>query len=86
MKAIQSLEIGVDAPDGSGPAKTEWMDAPATWKTLPAPPPQRLFAVYRALRSGMPLEDCPRHRHGPWFLAQMSNRRVRWKRTARAYT
>src|SRR5512142_581080 len=30
LKAVQSLEIGVDAPDGSSPSRVEWMDAAGT--------------------------------------------------------
>ena len=37
LKAIQSLEIGVDAPDGSGPTRPEWMDAPGIAGGDPAP-------------------------------------------------
>ncbi len=72
MKAIQSLEIGVDAPDGSGPSKTHWMDAPGSLEETLPPTPQRLFAVYRALRSGVAPEAIARHTGiDPWFLAQM---------------
>lgn len=74
MKAIQSLEIGVDAPDGSGPSKQGWMDAPGSLEETLHPDPQRLFRIYRALRSGVDL-DLIAQKTGvdPWFLAQLMN-------------
>ncbi len=70
-KAIQSLEIGVDALDGSGPNKP----APTTPETLDAlklPTADRLFRVYRAIRQGMNLTDISRVTgYDLWFLAQM---------------
>jgi len=72
MKAIQSLEIGVDAPDGSGPARREWMDAPGTLEEIVRPTSGRLFSVYRALRSGISCAEIAQHnRMDTWFLAQM---------------
>ncbi len=72
IKAIQSLETGVDAPDGSGPAKTQWMDAPGSLEETIHPNAQRLFAVYRALRSGLDL-NLVAQKTGidPWFLSQL---------------
>ncbi len=55
-KAIQSLEIGVDALDGSGPGR----DAPAepeTLSTLRLPTADRLFRVYRAIRQRIALDE-----------------------------
>ena len=73
LKAIQSLEIGVDAPDGSGPAKVEWMEAAATLEDTAQPTDQRLFAVYRALRSGIKLADiASKTGMDPWFLSEVN--------------
>jgi len=70
-KAIQSLEIGVDALDGSGPSR-QLVAAPETLSTLKLPAPDRLFRVYRALRQGMPLEEIAAAAgYDVWFLAQM---------------
>ncbi|MEJ5224980.1 MAG: carbamoyl-phosphate synthase large subunit, partial [Anaerolineales bacterium] len=55
-KAIQSLEIGVDAPDGSGPTRTPPAD-PETLDTLKTPAADRLFRVYRAIRQGIALSE-----------------------------
>ena len=72
LKAIQSLEIGVDAPDGSGPSKTQWMDTPGSLDEIGRPTATRLFAVYRALRSGFSVEEvAARTDMDPWFLAQL---------------
>ena len=72
MKAIQSLEIGVDAPDGSGPAKPEWMDTPGSLDEAARPSSARLFNAYRALRSGNPVEAVAQTTgFDTWFLAQM---------------
>jgi len=70
-KAIQSLEIGVDAPDGSG-ATREIPAEPETFSTLSLPAADRLFRVYRAIRQGMALEDISKASgYDAWFLAQM---------------
>ncbi|HEX9019417.1 MAG TPA: carbamoyl-phosphate synthase large subunit [Anaerolineaceae bacterium] len=73
MKAIQSLETGVDAPDGSGPARMALMDTPGSIEETLRPTSGRLFSVYRALRSGIPVDEVAR-RTGmdPWFLAQLA--------------
>ncbi len=55
-KAVQSLEIGVDALDGSGPNKPA-PSAPETLDSLKIPTADRLFRVYRAIRQGLPLEE-----------------------------
>ncbi len=72
MKAIQSLETGVDAPDGSGPARAEWMNAPGRLEETLQPSAGRLFAVYRALRSGVPAAEIAACSGlDRWFLAQL---------------
>ena len=71
MKAVQSLEIGIDALDGSGPARS----VPARLKMLDelrVPTADRLFRVYRAVRQGVPLEQIASlSGYDLWFLAQM---------------
>lgn len=70
-KAIQSLEIGVDALDGSGPSR-ELPAEPETLSTLKVPTADRLFRVYRAIRQGMSLEEISKTSgYDLWFLAQM---------------
>ncbi len=70
-KAIQSLEIGVDAPDGSGPARRPPSEA-VTLASLQTPTADRLFRVYRALRQGLPLEAVAQASgYDRWFLAQL---------------
>ncbi|HSB01098.1 MAG TPA: carbamoyl-phosphate synthase large subunit, partial [Anaerolineales bacterium] len=70
-KAIQSLEIGVDALDGSGPSR-KLVAAPETLATLKTPAADRIFRVYRAIRQGMPLEEISKVTgYDVWFLAQM---------------
>ncbi|HMB25030.1 MAG TPA: carbamoyl-phosphate synthase large subunit, partial [Anaerolineales bacterium] len=70
-KAIQSLEIGVDALDGSGPSR-KLVAAQETSSTLKLPAADRLFRVYRAIQQGMPLEDISDATgYDLWFLAQM---------------
>src|SRR5512147_2077714 len=55
-KAVQSLEIGVDALDGSGPARSVPVDPPSL-DELAVPAADRLFKVYRAVGAGVPIED-----------------------------
>jgi carbamoyl-phosphate synthase large subunit len=70
-KAIQSLEIGVDALDGSGPNKTVPPDLPSL-ASLQKPTADRLFKVYRLIQAGAPLEDLAAAAgYDPWFLAEM---------------
>jgi len=70
-KAVQSLEIGVDALDGSGPKKGVPQDAPGA-ESLRIPSADRLFATYRAIRNGVPLAEIVKAtQFDPWFLAQM---------------
>ena len=70
-KAIQSLEIGVDALDGSGPGYELPME-PETLSTLNTPTADRLFRVYRAIRQGMSLGEISKATgYDLWFLAQM---------------
>src|SRR5690242_9169567 len=53
-KAIQSLEIGVDALDGSGPSR-ELPAGPEVLSTLKIPAADRLFRVYHAIQQGISL-------------------------------
>ena len=70
-KAIQSLEIGVDALDGSGPSRSLPAE-PETLASLSIPAADRLFRVYRAIRQGMPLDEISKATgYDVWFLAQM---------------
>ena len=70
-KAIQSLEIGVDALDGSGPSR-ELVADPETFATLKVPTADRLFRVYRAIQQGLSLEEIAMATgYDLWFLAQM---------------
>jgi carbamoyl-phosphate synthase large subunit len=72
MKAVQSLEIGVDAPDGSGPNGPEWMERQGSLDEVARPAAGRLFSAYRALRTGFSVEAvAARSGFDPWFLAQM---------------
>ena len=71
MKAVQSLEIGIDALDGSGPARS-CPEGPGRLEALRVPTVDRLFVVYRALRQGVPREQITALTgYDPWFLAQM---------------
>jgi carbamoyl-phosphate synthase large subunit len=70
-KAIQSLEIGVDALDGSGPSR-ELPAEPETLSTLKVPTADRLFRVYRAIRQGISLDEISKASgYDLWFLTQM---------------
>ncbi|MBI3170351.1 MAG: carbamoyl-phosphate synthase large subunit [Chloroflexi bacterium] len=70
-KAIQSLEIGVDALDGSGPSRDLPAD-PETLSSLTTPTADRLFRVYGAIRQGISLEEIAKATgYDLWFLAQM---------------
>ena len=80
-KAVQSLEIGVDALDGSGPGrKVEgggWRVESGRWggllEELKRPSAGRLFAVYRAIREGVPVADVAEATGmDNWFLGQLS--------------
>lgn len=65
-KAVQSLEIGVDSLNGK-PAS-----APETPDILKNPTADRLFAVYRAVKQGMPLETVSKSSgYDLWFLAEL---------------
>jgi len=76
-KAIQSLEIGVDALDGSGPSR-ELLAEPETLSTLSLPAADRLFRVYRAIRQGMSLDEIAKATgYDLWFLAQMKEIKTR---------
>ena len=70
-KAIQSLEIGVDSLDGSGPSRERIVE-PETLSALKIPTADRLFRVYCAIRQGLPLEEIGRAAgYDLWFLSQM---------------
>ena len=66
QKAVQSLEIGVDALDGGGKGNPEELGE------LARPGATRLFAVYRALQAGAG-SDAVAAMTGmdPWFLKQL---------------
>ena len=70
-KAVQSLEIGTDALDGSGPDR-----GPVDFEQLvelSTPTFDRLFKVYRALQTQHAIEDIAAHSgYDAWFLAQMA--------------
>jgi len=71
-KAVQSLEIGVDALDGSGPLRPQSGGIPSL-EELAIPSAGRLFGVYRALRNGASLVELAAQTHyDPWFLAQLN--------------
>ncbi|RPI30945.1 MAG: carbamoyl-phosphate synthase large subunit, partial [Chloroflexota bacterium] len=76
-KAVLSLEIGVDALDGSGAAlRSDAPDGPLTADetllSLKIASADRLFRVYRAIRQGVALEEIARAAgYDLWFLAQM---------------
>ena len=66
QKAVQSLEIGVDALDGGGKGNPEALGE------LARPGAGRLFAVYRALLGGASVEEVASVTGmDPWFLAQL---------------
>ena len=70
-KAIQSLEIGVDALDGSGPSRNIIAE-PEAMLTLRVPTADRLFSVYRAIRQGISLNEISEATgYDRWFLAQI---------------
>jgi len=72
MKAVQSLETGIDAPDGSGPAMPDLMETAGTVEEALRPTAGRLFSVYRALRSGVPVAELSAQTGmDGWFLAQL---------------
>ncbi len=69
-KAVQSLEIGVDALDGSGPDRDP-VPVP-TLEELAVPHPDRMFRAYRALQAGRPPEEVAAATgYDLWFVAQM---------------
>ena len=63
QKAVQSLEIGADSLSGPAGAALDLDD-----DHLP-PNPQRLFTLYRLLKSGTPIAEINQRTHiDPWFL------------------
>ena len=70
-KAVQSLEIGADALDGSGPTKQSPSGLENT-AYLKNPTADRLFRVYRSIRQGTALEEIIQTSgYDRWFLAEM---------------
>jgi carbamoyl-phosphate synthase large subunit len=70
-KAVQSLEIGVDALDGSGPSRPVPAELP-TLESLKVPSADRLFKAYRLLFAGVAPETISAQTgYDRWFLAQM---------------
>lgn len=70
-KAVQSLEIGVDALDASG-LNRELLTEPETLNSLATPTPDRLFRIYRAIRQGISLDEIEKVTgFDLWFLAQI---------------
>ena len=70
-KAVQSLEIGVDALDGSGPSRGV-SGEPQTLAMLAVPAADRLFKVYRAIQQGLSLESIAgKTGYDVWFLGEM---------------
>jgi carbamoyl-phosphate synthase large subunit len=70
MKAVQSLEIGADSLDGSGPKRGP-VSLPCL-EELGTATVERLFQVYRAIQSGMSqAEISAQTGYDPWFLAQL---------------
>jgi carbamoyl-phosphate synthase large subunit len=70
-KAVQSLEIGVDALDGSGPSHGP-IGEPQTSAMLAVPAADRLFKVYRAIQQGLALEEIAMATgYDVWFLGEM---------------
>lgn len=68
QKAVQSLEIGVDALDGSGPNRLP-VEPPAPGE-LKRPTAERLFKTYSALAAGASLQQVAAETgFDPWFLA-----------------
>ncbi len=71
QKAVQSLEIGVDALDGSGKGRVAVPPGPLTDLALPTH--DRLFRVYRAVQDGHDQDEISRLTgYDAWFLAQLS--------------
>ncbi|MBN1304302.1 MAG: carbamoyl-phosphate synthase large subunit [Anaerolineales bacterium] len=69
-KAVQSLEIGVDALDGSGPDKSPTDLLPV--ESLITPTADRIFKVYRCIQTGVPLEEIAAATgYDMWFLSEM---------------
>jgi carbamoyl-phosphate synthase large subunit len=69
-KAVQSLEIGVDALDGTGRGRSR--EEQGELEELARPTAERLFAVYRALLAGADIEAVAAHTGmDPWFLQQL---------------
>ena len=73
-KAVQSLEIGIDALDGSGDHKKAVPFEPNTsgLASLSVPDHNRIFRVYRALQAGFSADEIALHSgYDVWFVAQL---------------
>ncbi len=69
-KAIQSLEIGVDALDGSGPAREPFLVPELD--ALSSPRDNRLFRLFAALKVGADLKQlAAKTGYDMWFLAEL---------------
>jgi carbamoyl-phosphate synthase large subunit len=70
VKAVQSLEIGIDFLDGSGPSR-QAVPTP-TLDDLRVPTSVRLFEVYQGIKAGLAVEDIAEYSgFDPWFLSQL---------------
>ena len=71
QKAVQSMETGVDALDGSGPAQRAV--AVPTLADLANPSAGRLFQVFRAIQAGISLKEIGKATgYDLWFLSQLA--------------
>ncbi len=70
-KAVQSLEIGVDALDGSGPSRG-LPETGVALESVKVATADRLFKVYRLIQAGIPLEDIAKTTgYDLWFLSEL---------------
>ncbi|PKN99503.1 MAG: carbamoyl phosphate synthase large subunit [Chloroflexi bacterium HGW-Chloroflexi-5] len=70
-KAVQSLEIGADALDGSGPNSANSLELEPL-SELSIPMADRLFKVYRAMRGEQTINEVSlASGYDAWFLAQL---------------
>ena len=70
LKAVQSLEIGVDSLNGH--ASDSWADSQALAERVRTPTPDRIFQLYRLLKDGFPVDDLvERTGIDAWFLHQL---------------
>ncbi|MCE5207504.1 MAG: carbamoyl-phosphate synthase large subunit [Chloroflexi bacterium] len=70
LKAVQSLEIGIDFLDGSGPSRPA-VKVPDV-EDVRKPTSMRLFEVYQALKADIPVQQIAESSgFDPWFLGQL---------------